>query len=135
MNKVYNFPHLLPKSVLNTIASDSPNPNYIEQDNFLSAWYKLHNTPVYRTSIYFKGPILFMNTYSDPESDWISYDNPNRYKLNVKTYLVKDVQSKYANDDTHLWVPENFPLNAIAGLRTSARLKLKSPVHYGETYV
>ena len=76
-----------------------------------------------------------MNTYSDPESDWISYDNLSRYKLNVKTCLVEDVQSKYANDDTPLWVQENFPLNAIAGLRTSTRLKQKSPVHYGETYV
>ena len=74
--------------------------------------------------------------YLDPENDWIAYHNLNRYKSNIKNYLVKDVQSKCANDDTcTLWTTENFPLNTITGLRYSARLKVKPPVPYAEANV
>ena len=136
MNKVHNFPQLLPKSVLQTIAIDSPNPSNREQELYLSAWYTTYNTPAYRTTTYFKGPILFRSLCLDPENDWIAYHNLNRYKSNIKNYLVKDVQSKCANDDTcTLWTTENFPLNTITGLRYSARLKVKPPVPYAEANV
>ena len=69
-----------------------------------------------------------MNMWLDPEDDWISHHNFNRYKSNFKNYLVKDVKSKCANDNKcTLWTTENFPLNKITSLRHSATLQLKPP--------
>ena len=69
-----------------------------------------------------------MNMCLDPEDDWIFHNNFNRFKSNIKKFLVKDVISKCANDNTcTLWTTENFPLNKITGLRHSAMLQLKAP--------
>ena len=73
--------------------------------------------------------------YTDTENDWITYDNINRYKSNIKNYLAKDVQSKRANENAYVWIPENCPLYMITGLISSARLQQKPIVYYGETRV
>ena len=130
MNKVHNLPHLLPKPVLDTISIDSPASNNSDPTAYLSVWYQTYNTPTYRLSTFFKGPILFTNLYTD--NDWITYDNLNRFKSNIKNYLLKDAQcnTKIVTDE---WIPENFPLYQITGLRSSARIKQKPRVHYGLT--
>ena len=75
---------------------------------------------------YFKGPILFHDFTSSPDNDWIAFNNLNRFKVNVKSYLNREVQSLpntgNANESNVEWLPENFPLYQTAGLRSSARL-------------
>ena len=123
MNKVHNFPQLLPKSVLDTVSGDDLSS---DQDSYLSVWYQTHNTPTYRMTAYFKGPILFNDFTSSPDNDWIAFNNLNRFKVNVKSYLNREVQSLpntgNANESNVEWLPENFPLYQTAGLRSSARL-------------
>ena len=123
MNKVHNFPQLLPKSVLDTVSGDDLSS---DQDSYLSVWYQTHNTPTYRMTAYFKGPILFHDFTSSPDNDWIAFNNLNRFKVNVKSYLNREVQSLpntgNANESNVEWLPENFPLYQTAGLRSSARL-------------
>ena len=125
MNKVHNFPQLLPKSVLDTVSREDMSSG---RDSYLSVWYQTHNTPTYRMTTYFKGPILFNNFANSPDNDWVAFDNLNRFKVNVKTYLNKYVQSlpKTGNENESdvEWLPENFPLYQTAGLRSSARLNL-----------
>ena len=123
MNKFYHLPSLLPEAVLNTIHGGSPAPDSFEQDLYLSEWYKTYNTHTYRMSTFFKGPILFKNMYTDPDNDWITYTDISRFKTNIKTYLIKDIQCKSLDDDNYNWIPENFPINQIAGLRSSARIQ------------
>ena len=123
MNKFYHLPSLLPEAVLNTIHGGSPAPDSFEQDLYLSEWYKTYNTHTYRMSTFFKGPILFKNMYTDPDNDWITYTDTSRFKTNIKTYLIKDIQCKSLDDDNYNWIPENFPINQIAGLRSSARIQ------------
>lgn len=134
MNKVKNFPHLLPKSVLNTIASDSPNPGYNSQEAYLSAWFRYHNTSVFRTSTFFKGPILYKRFCDDDKNNWIACDNVRKFKINLKTYLIRDVQCTGTEEYSNLWIPENFPLHTVPGLRSSARLQKQPQVCYREVF-
>ena len=81
MNKFYYLPSLLPEAVLNTIHRASPAPDSFEQDLYLSEWYQTYNTHTYRLSTFFKGPILSKNIlYTDPDNDWITYTDMNRFK-------------------------------------------------------
>ncbi len=53
MNKVHNFPHLLPFSVRQTISSASPSPSTLTEHT--SDWYTTHNRTPYNTSVFLKG--------------------------------------------------------------------------------
>ena len=132
MNKIHNFPQLLPKSVLDTVTKEPLTPS---QNSYLSEWYQTHNTPTYRMTTYFKGPILFNDFINNPDNYWITLDNLNRFKINVKTYLIRDVQCASKTENLNLndadveWLPENFPLYQMTGLRSSARLNHRALAH------
>ena len=57
MNKLYNYPHMLPRSVRETVASDSPSPDMLA--DYTSDWYKKYNNIPYATTTYFKAPLLY----------------------------------------------------------------------------
>ncbi len=130
MNKVHNLPHLLPKPVLDTIAADSPNPSINDQSSYLSVWYQTYNTPTYRMSTFFKGPLLFTDLYKN--NDWITYNNITKFKTNIKFHLLIDIQYNDTDNTTCKWSPDNFPLYQVTGLRSSVRIKQKPPVNYSE---
>ena len=127
MNKVKHFPNTLPSSVLDAIEGTILYPPNGEQPTYLSEWYQTYNTPTYRMTTFFKGPLLYSHLIDTNE--WITYDKPKIFKLNVKTHLLLDVQYLGLKDE---WVPENFPLYQNIGLRMSGRLKLKRQINYAE---
>ncbi len=126
LNKVHNFAHLLPRSVLNTIADESPSPLNIV--NHSSRWYQKYNTTVYRMSVFFKGPILYAHICKS--NAVIDCNNKYKYKTNVKFHLLKDIQCLGTLNE---WTPTNFPLYNIMGLRSSDRIKQAVPINYNET--
>ncbi len=132
MNKVHNHPHLLPKPVLDTIAADSPKPSNDDPTPYLSVWYQTYNTPTYRMTTFFKGPLLFSDLYKI--NDWITYSNITKFKTNAKFHLLIDVQHNIDCESNNL-LPVNFPLYQVTGLRSSARIKQKPAVNYNEDVI
>ena len=57
MTKVRFYPTLVPKSIKETISDDSPKIGSNHED--CDMWLKVYNTPTYRNSLFFKGPMLF----------------------------------------------------------------------------
>lgn len=121
-NKVYNYPHLLPQSVLHTIPSNSPSPtNHIDHT---SDWYEKYNSTPFNMSIFFKGPLLTHQLLTDNSE--INNTNINTFKNTLKTYILKQ-QTK---DDPIEWCTNNFGLYIIPGLRRSDRLRNSPQINH-----
>ena len=127
MNKVQNFPNQLPRPVLDTIDKNALSTSYSDQPTYLSEWYQTYNTSQYRMSTFFKSPLIYINLKHN--NNWITYNNPNIFKSNIKSHLLIDAQFRGTNDE---WTPQNFPLYQITGLRSSDRLKTKTQINYTE---
>ena len=127
MNKVQNFPNLLPRPVFDTIDRNYPSPSNDDKATYQSEWYQTYNTPYYRMSTFFKSPLLYATLQCN--NDWITYNKLNIFKSNVKSHLLIDAQSHGAKDE---WIPENFPLYHTIGLRSSDRLRTKTRINYTE---
>ena len=124
MNKIHNYSHLLPTSVINTISPESPSPSFPTDYN--STWYTRYNSAPYNTSTFFKGPLLYtsiMTTNTEPDNTSL-----NTYKRGVKAYLLS-VQS---SGDSEEWSSDNFKLTNLQGLRISERIKTQGTVNYTE---
>ena len=125
INKVQCYPHLLPDSVVQTISPDSPSTT--TNTDYNSDWYSKYNSIPYNNTIFFKGPLLYTSVMTD--NTVLHNTNPNTFKSRLKTYIL-GVQSR---GNTEEWSPENFKINSITGLRSSARIKcIRSPVDYTE---
>ena len=124
MNKIHKHPQLLPTSVTQIIAPDSPSPE--SPSDYRSDWYSKYNSTPYNASIFFKGPLLY--THITKDSTELNNTSLNSYKSSLKAYLLK-VQSSGAPNE---WHPSNFKLTYVPGLRHSARIKAKPVVNYTE---
>ena len=111
LRKIYNFPGSLPESVRALIASDAPTLGADHETS--STWLAKFTHSCYRSSIQYKGPLL----YSDPQTENLISPTLKTYKNGVKNLLC-EIQSKGAVDD---WEGENFWLYSIRGLRKSLR--------------
>ncbi len=127
MNKVLNFPNQLPRSVLDKIDQSYLATSTNDQPLYLTEWYQTYNTPYFRMSMFFKCPLIY--TKLKCNNEWITYNNPNIFKSNIKSHLLVDAQLHGPTDE---WIPENFPLYQIIGFRSSARLKAKTQINYSE---
>ena len=116
LHKVYNLPHLVPSSVRETIASDAPTLNSNHETS--SEWLNIYGTNTYRKSVFFKGPLIYINSETIQCLTAGSTLSINSYKNNVKRGLLK-LQSE---GDKVEWQPDNFLLYNIRGLRNSQRL-------------
>ena len=116
MNKIRNFPQLLPISIRETIASEAP--GYGSTHETCIEWQKKYGGFCYNKSIFYKGPLMSI----DPNFSQLSTDTnvlaPNAYKNNIKRILLQ----LQAEGNTIEWQMDNFPLYTIPGLRRSARL-------------
>ena len=125
MEKVHNYPSLLPLSILRTISHDSPVPgsNHETCEN----WLNVYNNFLYRSSIFFKGPLLF----ADSELN----DNlPPVSSLNIKTYRAKlklELLNLQSSGEPCEWQNSNFPLYNITGLRKSVAT-YRSTINYAD---
>ena len=116
IHKVRNFPNLLPLSMRNTISEESPDYGSLNEDN-CKHWLEEYNNCIYRNSLFFKGPLLYVSDDIYEKLCPKSLDSLNAYKIKLKKVLL-DVQS--SGNQTE-WQGENFLLHNIKGLRKSER--------------
>ena len=107
---------LLPISVRLVIADDAPIPGSTYETS--NAWLTIYGDTVYRKSVFFKGPLLSINpNFIDTIYPETTVD-VKVIKRKLKCVMF-DIQSMGENEE---WTANNFILNNIPGLRSSARL-------------
>jgi hypothetical protein len=116
MHKVHKFTEFIPVSVSETISANAP---CLGSDHgTCQEWLEIFGTSIYRKSIFFKGPLI----YVDPEASIIDvstiFFSFNSYK-NLTKKMLLELQKK---GDDNQWDSNNFLLYNINGLRRSARL-------------
>ena len=107
---VRNFPNIL---LLSIISPEAPTITSTFESS--SSWLGNFGMPVYRNSIFFKGPLLSLREEFKELTTTISKGFLKTYKNRIKGKLF-EVQSK---GDEIEWVPDNFSINYILGLRKS----------------
>ena len=86
LNKIRLFPSLLPNSIVTTIPTYSPEHGSTHDD--CEKWLKTYNTPTYRNSLFFKGPLLYSTTNFVEHSDIKRTTTPNIFKNKVKKVIL-----------------------------------------------
>ena len=118
MNKLQNFPHILPDPVSQTIPPNSP--SLTNPTDYCSEWYTKYNCTPFNTTTFFKGPLLYADIMSDNQNLQSAFSF-EAYKKSIKSYLL-EVQCSGNHQE---WEPENFKLFNLTGLRQSVRLLSK----------
>ena len=116
MHKVNQFPFLLPDSVRNTISPNTPGVD----SNFDSSheWLAEFGTHVYNKSIFFKGPLIYIDSIRHKPLTASACLSIKAYK-STTTRTLLEIQS---SGQTEEWQADNFLLYNIKGLRRSSRL-------------
>ena len=83
-------------------------------------WLKTYNTPTYRNSLFFKGPLLYSVVEN---SDIKRTTTPNIFKKKV----ILDCQGE---GETIEWEVDNFALYKCKGLRAGSNKRNKGTVRY-----
>ena len=117
MNNIFRYAHTLPKYVADTISCNVPSRSLdgFTESNF--EWFNSHNTHSYRNSIFFKGPLLFIETSFDEAFNIASCQSAKAFKSHSKKTIMKLQIGTDAND----WETTRFPIFEISGLRRSER--------------
>ena len=119
MNKVHNFPSQLPRPVLNTIHENAPSWPQRAAENIDShqSWTDEYNTHIFRDSVFFKGPLIFIDPSISNVYDHVSCQSIPAFKAQCKRTILGLQGSGEAND----WSSNNFIIQNISGLRKSKR--------------
>ena len=115
LHKVRHFPRSLPMSLTNTIPDNIPIPGSTHET--CEDWLSEFNNNVYRTSLFFKGPMLSIIPSIAELTTLASLLKIKIYKNNVKKGLL----TMQNVGDVNEWEANNFILNNIPGLRRSPR--------------
>ena len=116
IHKIRHFPNSVPSSVRSCIPDNAPAQG-ANHETF-SVWLAIHNNFHYRTSLFFKGPMLStMSEFSNNNVSPASFHKIKIYKNNIKSILL-DYQSK---GDDNEWLSLNNILDNVPGLRRSNR--------------
>ena len=113
MHKIKNMPEKLPKAIKQLFPANMP--KYGSQHDENSDWLATYGNENFRSSIFYKGPILSISEYNLRMTTPSSLFSINIYKKSVKQGLI-DLQSS-GDDDS--WPP--FLLHSLPGLRKSTR--------------
>ena len=85
IHKVRTFPNLLPLSMRNTISEESPDYGTINEDN-CQHWLEEYNNCIYRNSLFFKGPLLYVSDDIYEKLCPKSLNSLNAYKIKLKNF-------------------------------------------------
>ena len=117
IHKIKAFPKSLPLSITEMFGHDFPIPGSTHEtcQNWILKYDKDH---IYRTSIFFKGPLLSIIPSLADLTTPTGLLKIEAYKINVRAALLL---MQHAGDINE-WQPENFIICNIPGLRRSPRL-------------
>ena len=119
---------MLPNSIVATIPTYSPEHGSTHDD--CEKWLKTYNTPTYRNSLFFKGPLLYSTTNFVEHSDIKRTTTPNIFKNKVKKVIL-DCQGE---GETIEWEVDNFALYKCKGLRAGSNKRNKETVRYTQFF-
>ena len=115
IHKVRHFPNSLPGPLCKCIPNNSPVPG--SDHETAEAWLNVYDNMHYRTSFFFKGPMLStMKEFLDIAP--ASFHKIKIYKSEIKSALLR----YQAVGEVDEWLSSNIILNNIPGLRKSTRL-------------
>ena len=116
MHKINYFPDMLPNSIKETIAPDAP----VRGSNHETCqdWLSIFGTCVYNKSIFFKGPLLYVDPLTEQFFTPSALLSINHFKSGTKRMLL----NTQATGNTEEWQSGNFLLLNINGLRRSSRI-------------
>ncbi len=120
MNKIHNFPNTLPISVRSTISESAPSREFRATQETCDTWYDEFNTPNYRKSVFFKGPLMFIDSLVDNTITPKSVQSVKAYKAECKRVML-NLQKEGSDND---WSQNIFLLYTVSGLRKSNRNNL-----------
>ena len=115
MHRIKHFPSTVPISIRNLFPSNMP--TYGSNHETCTDWLRDYGSRVYRSSIFYKGPLLAVTDTNTNITSLPSLFSMNIYKSNTKRVLIEQ-QSSSGNLDESWPV---FLLNNIPGLRKSCR--------------
>jgi len=119
MNKIYNFPSQLPRAVTRTIPSNVPsrtvNPD--PQSHVITSWSNVYNTNVYRNSLFFKGPLLYLDPSMNDIFNPVSCQSTRAFKAQCRRVVLRSQNEGDPSD----WSSNVFLLQRVNGLRKSNR--------------
>ena len=114
MHKCLHFPNTLPISIKNLIPETVP--KYNDNIDDCSSWVEKYNTPIFRSSFFYKGHLLAITN-----ENFDSISSTNVLSIEVyKTYIKEMLLDQQSLGSDEKW-PE-FLLNRIPGLRKSTRI-------------
>ena len=98
-------------------------PTYLSNYEENASWLSTYNKPHFRSSVFYKGPILAITDQNMQITCPTSIFSINIYKKAAKRVLL-EIQSSGSEDN---W--PNFLLYSLPGLRTSTRINTKQQQH------
>ena len=113
MHKVNYFPSLLPSSIISTIPENAPDASATHETS--CSWLNIYGNPVFRSSVFYKGPLLSITERNIKITTPGSISSFNLYKTKLIDMLLK-LQNE---GETEEW--PNFLLYCVPGLRKSTR--------------
>jgi len=118
MNKIFYFPNQLPPPVAKTIHENVPtrNSEIIAEASF--DWFNDYNTATYRNSIFFNGPLLFVDASIDEAFNSVSCQSLKAFKSQCRKTILK---LQRGDDCVNEWSTSKFLIHEISGLRRSTR--------------
>ena len=118
MHKIKHFPSTVPKSIKNLFPDIDNLPSFQSTYEESEGWLNTYGGPTFRSSIFFKGPLLSISeTNKCILVNLSSLFSLKVYKAASKRKLIEE-QSRGGEDNA--W--PNFLLHTIRGLRQSNRL-------------
>ncbi|HIF15425.1 MAG TPA: hypothetical protein EYQ86_08985 [Bacteroidetes bacterium] len=117
MNKIFYFPSTLPASVSSTISASAPSRKFNATHETCNSWLDYYNTHYFRKSVFFKGPLMYIDQSVDCTITPISVQSVKAFKSECKRAIL-NLQKEGCDND---WSENSFLLFNISGLRKSNR--------------
>ena len=115
IHKVRHFPNSLPVPLCKCIPNNSPVPG--SDHETAEAWLNVYDNMHYRTSLFFKGPML------STMQELLNIAPASYHKIKIYKSEIKSVLLRYqAEGEVDEWLSSNIILDNIPGLRKSTRL-------------
>ena len=120
MNKIFNFPSQIPRAVANTIPNNVPTRTIMSsnsQSHVIANWSNVYNTNVYRNSVFFKGPLLYLDPTINDIFNPVSCQSIGAFKAQCRRVVFRSQNEGDPGD----WSSNVFLLQRVNGLRKSSR--------------
>ena len=126
LHKVRNIPSLVQTSIRAIISEDSPGPesNYETCENL----FKTYGSHIYAKSVFFKGPLILVNSTIIENLSPANFKTLKAYKINIKQALLGrqgggDI-NEWQTDNLFYMVPRAFVNKTLTGIESFKHLHL-----------